>query len=214
MLLSAAMSVDGYLDDTRDERLLLSSEEDFDRVDAERASCDAILVGANTIRRDDPRLLVRSEERRTERTARGLPPNPIKVTVTASGRLDPERQFFTAGESEKLVYTSVPHTLPATVIELGTLEPAAILADLAARGVRKLMVEGGTSMHTQLLTAGLADELHLVVAPFFVGDPNAPRFVHSGQFRWSPEHPMRLHETRRLGNVVLLRYFLDGTDDA
>ena len=52
VVLSAAMSADGYIDDATDNRLLLSNDADFDRVDAERAASDAILVGANTIRRD------------------------------------------------------------------------------------------------------------------------------------------------------------------
>ena len=54
--------------------------------------------------------------------------------------------------------------------------------DLHARGVRRLMVEGGGEVHTQFLTAGLADELQLVVAPLFVGDPSATRFVGDGRF--------------------------------
>jgi len=64
VVLSCAMSVDGYIDDASPERLHLSNDADFDRVDAERASCDAILVGANTIRRDNPRLLIRDPRRR------------------------------------------------------------------------------------------------------------------------------------------------------
>ena len=64
VLLSCAASIDGYIDDASEQRLLLSNEEDLDRVDAVRASCDAILVGAGTVRRDDPRLLVRSPSRR------------------------------------------------------------------------------------------------------------------------------------------------------
>jgi len=54
--------------------------------------------------------------------------------------------------------------------------------DLGERGVRQLMVEGGTTIHTQFLTAGLADEIHLAVAPFFVGDADAPRFMLPGNF--------------------------------
>ena len=57
VLLSVAASIDGFIDDNTDQRLLLSNDADFDRVDAVRAGVDAILVGANTIRRDDPRLL-------------------------------------------------------------------------------------------------------------------------------------------------------------
>ena len=62
-LLSCGMSIDGYLDSAAEERLLLSNDADFDRVDAVRASCDAILVGATTVRNDDPRLLVRAAGR-------------------------------------------------------------------------------------------------------------------------------------------------------
>jgi 5-amino-6-(5-phosphoribosylamino)uracil reductase len=70
------------------------------------------------------------------------------------------------------------------------------------------MVEGGGRVLTQFLTAGIADELHLVVAPFFVGDSRAPRFVDDGAFPWNADHRARLAETRQVGDVVLLRYAL------
>ena len=79
------MSIDGYIDTAADERLVLSNDADLDRVDAVRADSDAILVGAATLRNDNPRLLVRAPSRRAERIARGLPPTPIKVTVTSRG---------------------------------------------------------------------------------------------------------------------------------
>ncbi len=60
ILLSCGMSIDGYLGSASPRRLELSNNADFDRVDAVRASCDAILVGAATVRSDNPRLLVRS----------------------------------------------------------------------------------------------------------------------------------------------------------
>jgi 5-amino-6-(5-phosphoribosylamino)uracil reductase len=63
-LLSCALSIDGYLGGASSRRLELSNDADFDRVDAVRASCDAILVGAATVRNDNPRLLVRSQTRR------------------------------------------------------------------------------------------------------------------------------------------------------
>ena len=62
-LLSCSVSMDGYIASAAS-RLLLSNEADFDRVDAVRASCDAILVGATTVRNDNPRLVVRSQARR------------------------------------------------------------------------------------------------------------------------------------------------------
>jgi 5-amino-6-(5-phosphoribosylamino)uracil reductase len=72
------------------------------------------------------------------------------------------------------------------------------------------MVEGGGGIHTRFLTGGLADELQLAVAPFFVGDPAAPRFVRPGVFPQNPAHPMRLAETTRIGDVALLRYLIGG----
>lgn len=216
-LLSCGMSIDGYLDDAERERLLLSNEADFDRVDDVRSACDAILVGAATIRSDNPRLLVRSAERRAARVARGAPPNPMKVTVTSSCDIDPGAKFFTAGETGKLVYCATA-TVPSAEAKLGEVATVIdggdpvdlhrVVGDLAARGVGRLMVEGGGTMHTQFLTSGLADELQLVVAPIFVGDSRAPRFVGDGDFPWGPGHRARLAEVRQIGDVVLLRYAL------
>ncbi len=217
VLLSVAASVDGYIDDATDDRLLLSNDADFDRVDEVRAGVDAILVGANTIRRDNPRLLVRSPARRRERVTRGLSESPVKVTLTSRGDLDPTAGFFTAGQVEKIVYTTSPAvdktrehlTQLASVVDAGDpLDLAVLLADLASRGVRRLMVEGGGTIHTQFLTAGLADEIHLVIAPFFVGDSAAPRFVGNGTFPYHPGHRMKLAEVRQIGDVVFLRYLL------
>src|ERR1700760_166075 len=105
ILLSCGMSIDGYLGSASPHRLMLSNAADFDRVDEVRASCDAIMVGASTVRTDNPRLLVRSQARRERRTARGLAPTPMKITVTERVDLDPGSNFFTTGETEKLVYT-------------------------------------------------------------------------------------------------------------
>jgi 5-amino-6-(5-phosphoribosylamino)uracil reductase len=215
------MSVDGYIDDTSSDRLLLSNDDDFDRVDGQRALADAVLVGAATIRRDNPRLLVRSPARQSARQERGLPVSPAKVTITGSGNLDPQASFFTAGGTEvsKLVYCASPAVgaaqdklgmAPATtVVDAGSpLDLVTVVTDLAARGIRRLMVEGGQNTHTQFLAAGLVDELQLVIAPFFVGEPDAPRFAGPAAFPWDSGHRMELAESRQIGDVVLLRYLL------
>lgn len=215
VLLSVAMSVDGYIDDGSDRRLVLSGAADLDRVDAERAAADAILVGANTIRRDDPRLLVRSAERVAARVAAGRPPQPLKVTISRRGELDPARRFFTTGAGPKIVYVPSGVEAPpavaaaATVVGAGDpVDPRRVLADLADRGVRRVLVEGGTAVHTMFLAAGLVDELALAVAPLFVGDPGAPRFVAAAKFPHDVTRRMRLVEVRPVGDVALLRYEL------
>jgi len=217
VLLSCGMSIDGYVDDTTGDRLLLSNEADFDRVDAVRAGCDAILVGAATIRRDDPRLLVREPERVRRRLAGGLPASPVKVTLTERADLDPHAQFFTCGCGDKLVYCATSGLARArdrlgevaTVLDGGhRVDVRAVLDDLRTRGVRRLMVEGGGSVHTQFLQAGVADELQLVIAPFFVGDSRAQRFVGEGCFPWDAGNRATLAEVRQIDDVVLLRYAL------
>jgi 5-amino-6-(5-phosphoribosylamino)uracil reductase len=217
------MSIDGYLDSATIKRLRLSNDADFDRVDAVRAECDAIMVGAATVRNDNPRLLVRSADRQAARRARGLCPSPMKVTVTARADLDPCAAFFVEGDAEKVVYcaSTVADRAKqqlgdvATVVDAGEpVEMQQVSEDLYRRGVRRLMVEGGGTLHTQFLTHDLVDELHLVIAPFFVGDSRARRFVDDGRFPWNPNRRATLAEVRQIGDVVLLRYALSSRFDA
>ena len=186
-------------------------------MDEVRAGSDAILVGARTVRLDNPRLLVRSAERQAQRAASGLERSPWKVTVTASGDLDPHAAFFTEGEATKLVYCPraearrIAHRLGDTAVVVGLgpeLVMADLLSDLAGRGARRLMVEGGGKTITQFLAADLVDELQLAVAPVFVGDRHAPRFVGDARFPWSGDQRAVLAEARTVGDVVLLRYAL------
>jgi 5-amino-6-(5-phosphoribosylamino)uracil reductase len=210
------MSLDGYLDGGPGKPLRLSSATDLDRVDALRATCDAILVGASTVRNDNPRLLVRSPARRAARLADGRPPTPVKVTISRSGELDPSACFFSTG-GEKLVYCAAAGMsrararlgAAATVIGGGEIVDLDWIGqDLSERGVQRLLVEGGGTTHTQFLTGDLADELHLVVAPCFVGGGPATRFLGDGQFPWHPGRRAPLAEVRQLDDVVLLRYAL------
>jgi riboflavin-specific deaminase-like protein len=213
VLLSCATSADGYLDDASPERLILSGPADLDRVDEVRAGCDAILVGAATVRTDNPRLLIRDPRRSARRAARGLPAHPARVTLTATGDLDPQARFFAPG-ALRLVYCAAPALTSArtrlgdsaVLIDAGDpLSVAFILADLAERGVARALVEGGARVLGEFLAAGLADELNLAVAPFFVADPAAPRLDLPGP---GTDGPLTLAETRRVGEVALLRYLL------
>ncbi len=212
VLLSCATSADGYLDDASPERLILSGPADLDRVDEVRAGCDAILVGAQTVRADNPRLLIRDPRRSARRAARGLPAHPARVTLTATGDLDPDARFFAPG-ALRLVYCATSALPQATKIKDSAVlidagDPVSadfMLQDLAERGVARLLVEGGARVLGDFLAAGRADELNLAVAPFFVADPAAPRLSLPAP---SLAGPMTLAETRRVGEVALLRYLL------
>ena len=137
---STAVSADGYLDDRSPDRLILSTPEDWAEVHRLRAACDAILVGAETIRRDNPSLLVGDEVLRRERIDRGA--------FTRSGQGNADRfvpalaggQFLHPGRSGKIVFTSCSDPGPlrqvATVIPAAEITAALIVTELEKRGLR------------------------------------------------------------------------------
>ena len=204
-VLSVAVSLDGCIDGTGPDRLVLSDEADLARVATVRAGVDAILVGAGTVRRDDPALVVPGSRA------------PVKVVVSGRGDLDPASRFFRTGDGEKVVYCARTATAGAerrvghlaTVVGAGErLDVGEVSADLFRRGVRRLLVEGGASIQAQFLRADLVDELHLAVAPVFVGDSGAPRFAGPGTYPWRPGRRATLVEVRQVGDIGLLRYAL------
>jgi 5-amino-6-(5-phosphoribosylamino)uracil reductase len=220
------MSVDGRIDDTSPERLVLSGPADLARVDELRASSDAIVVGANTVRRDNPRLLIRDPELRLRRVAAGRPEHPLRVTLTSSGDLDPAARFFrppaasfpgSPAARPPLVYCARP-AVPAARARLGTLaeiidagDPGSVrfmFQNLIEGGCARVLVEGGATVVREVLVSGLADELQLAVAPFFVGQEDAAAFALPGPYPAGPADPMTLAEVRRVDGVVALRYLL------
>ena len=217
VLLSVAQSLDGYIDDPSPDRLVLSSPEDLDRVDEVRAGCDAIMVGAVTLRRDNPRLRVKSPERRAARKARGLPEELLRVIVTRSGKLGRDLRVWTSA-GEKIIYCpdtaagALRETLGDLAVVAGqgdTVDLGALLDDLGARGIGRLMVEGGEQVHTQFLAADLADELHVTIGGFFVADPAAPRFVTPGvRLPQNAARRMQLIEVSKAGETAVLRYMV------
>ena len=217
VLLSVAMSIDGLINDTTPDGLPLSNEADFDRVDQVRAECDAILIGAGTLRNDNPRMTIKNPERRAQRVAAGRPEHLAKILVTASGKIDPTfRWFHTPGH--RIIYTT-DHTAPelrnlvgnlAEVVAVGPdIDFEQLLDDLGSRGITKLMVEGGEQIHTTLTSHGLVDEIQLVIAPLLVG--TGPRFLDQTIYPWPTTTRMQLDECRQIGDVVLLRYRIHRT---
>ena len=172
------------------------------------------MIGAGTIRADNPRLLVNSPERRAARVAAGKPEYPLKVTVTSTGDLDRDAKFWHHG-GQKVVYTTdaavdkLRERLAglADVVTLGAdVDFGQMLDDLGNRNVNKLMVEGGSSVHTAFLSQGLADELHLAIAPLIVGQADAPSFLNPATYPGGPRRRMQLAAVIPVGDVVMLRY--------
>jgi diaminohydroxyphosphoribosylaminopyrimidine deaminase/5-amino-6-(5-phosphoribosylamino)uracil reductase len=132
-----------------------------------RALVDAVVVGVGTAVADDPQLTVRRVEG----------PSPARVVVDPGGRLPASARALAADGIRRLVITgeSARTQLPADVeivplaAEDGRIAPAAIIAALAARGFRRILVEGGADTVSRFLAAGCLDRLHIVIAPIILG---------------------------------------------
>ena len=132
-----------------------------------RALVDAVVIGVGTAIADDPQLTVRRVEG----------PSPARVIVDPSGRLPSTARVLTADGIRRLVVTAagVPARLPSGIeivplaADDGALAPAAIVAALAGRGFRRILIEGGADTVSRFLAARCLDRLHILVAPIILG---------------------------------------------
>jgi diaminohydroxyphosphoribosylaminopyrimidine deaminase / 5-amino-6-(5-phosphoribosylamino)uracil reductase len=134
-----------------------------------RALCDAVLVGAATLRCDDPQLTVRCCDG----------PHPVRVVLDTNRSLDAGYRVFGDAAAPTLVLAGADRVTPgerlggAEIVALprdGTaIAPAAIRAELAARGLRRLFVEGGGVTVSRFLAADCLDRLQITVSPLIIG---------------------------------------------
>ena len=162
----------------------LGEEADLEMLLELRALADAVLIGSGTLRAEGYARLVGAEARRTRREAAGLAGDPAAVLLSRGLDLPWEAGLFAAPEQPVLVYTAAdaageaPETAaPVEVVRLAEPTPAAMLADLRARGIAALLCEGGPTLNSALLAGGLADELFLTIAPLLTGERDAIRIV-------------------------------------
>jgi len=218
VLAIVATTIDGFIGHSFNERLKLSSEEDLTAVMKLRAECDAILIGAETIRKDDSTLITRDKNLIEQRQQQSKCKDPIKVTLTRTGKISLQSNFIKIGECEKIVYTTneietaIENELSKVVtlikFDNNNLTANQIVEDLQQRGVETLIVEGGTQILTMFFAENLVDELRLSVVPFFVGDETAPRFTNSGQFLFDRSNRMNLVNVEQLGDTAVMNYKL------
>lgn len=155
-----------------------------------RALCDAVIVGAGTVRADDPRL--------TTREVAG--PNPVRVVLDPARRLGAQWRVFADDAAPTLLVAvgdGPARHGQAEVLRItggrDAIDLPALLRELAARGLRRLFVEGGGRTVSAFLAAGCLDRLHLTVAPLILGSgipaftlPEATRIADGLRFRWTP----------------------------
>ncbi len=141
-----------------------------------RSRADAVMIGAGTMRAERYGRMVPDADRRTERERRGLPPDPLAVIVSGTLDLPWDAELFTEGAGEVVIFTGSTREPPATatptevVHQAGSVDLAGAMRHLRIeRGVGGLLCEGGPHLHTDLVRAGLVDELFLTIAPKLSG---------------------------------------------
>ena len=149
-----ALSLDGRICDVRGDAKWISSPVARRATGKYRERVDAILVGAETVRRDDPSLL--SHGRRND--------DLVRVIVTHSGNLPEKAQVFTDGRNETWVFQ-----LSAAESADNAAELREVLRTLAERGLMHVLCEGGLRLATALAQAGLVDEWLTVLSPCVIG---------------------------------------------
>ncbi len=184
MLINVAATLDGKIDTVERRGAAISSERDRQRVDVLRASVDAVMVGGRTLLDEDPRLLVRSAELRTQRLTRGASEHPAKVGIVSRPTLKLNSRFLTSGPARVILFVPAQPEIDATYLRSvgvevyaageGRVDLGAALSKLSELGIQRVLVEGGGSLNFELVRLGLVDEVHVYLAPLIFGGATAP----------------------------------------
>lgn len=219
--INMAMTADGKITSARREYPRFTSDLDRRTMDRLRAEADAIVVGAGTLRADDPPLKVRDEEMRAYRESLGKSGAPLRVVVTASGSIGESRRFFDDTEGGERIVATVEILeaqklaalqSKAEVWQLGQAEVdlQRLLDRLGRRGARRVLVEGGGELNWRFIREELADELYVTIAPALLGGREAPTLLEGSGFPMASRRRLRLLELRREGDEIYCRYELVG----
>jgi len=165
-----------------------------------RALVDVVVVGVGTALADNPQLTVRHV----------AGPCPARAVIDPRGRMHTDARMFANDDIRRLVITAEGRRpeLPAGVERVslpatdGAIAPAAILAALAARGFRRMLIEGGSHTVSRFLAAGCLDRLHVVIAPIIIGaGPSSVTLPPIARVEHALRAPIRAHA---LGDELLV----------
>jgi diaminohydroxyphosphoribosylaminopyrimidine deaminase/5-amino-6-(5-phosphoribosylamino)uracil reductase len=164
-------SLDGRIATNSGHSRYINCPAGLDHLHRLRAVVDAVVIGVGTALADNPQLTVR----------RVAGPNPARVVLDPRGRLGPDARVLAADGTRRLVVTTTDAPAAAAdgveVVRLpaddGHIAPAAVLAALAARGLRRILIEGGARTVSGFMSAGCLDRLHMMVAPIILGTGRA-----------------------------------------
>jgi diaminohydroxyphosphoribosylaminopyrimidine deaminase / 5-amino-6-(5-phosphoribosylamino)uracil reductase len=164
-------SLDGRIATNSGHSQYINCDAGLDHLHRLRSLMDAVVIGVGTALVDNPQLTVR----------RVAGPNPARVILDPRGRLQPDARVLTDDGTHRLVVTTPEAACAVTdgveVVRLqadnGQIAPAAVLGALAARGLRRVLIEGGARTVSGFMSARCLDRIHVIVAPIILGTGRA-----------------------------------------
>jgi len=214
VFINMAMSIDGKITSSTREFPTFTSQKDRLHMDKLRAQADAILIGAQTLRADNPPLHVRDKAMQKERQGLKKPEGLIYVLVSGSLEgLDVHSQFFAGPASRRIIATKnqieAGHVEKyAEIWRLGENEVdlVALLERLYKQGVSYLLVEGGALINWGFFSKNLVDELYITIAPTIFGGSLAPTPVSGSGFQMDLRKRLRLLDVKVEDSELFCRY--------
>jgi 2,5-diamino-6-(ribosylamino)-4(3H)-pyrimidinone 5'-phosphate reductase len=217
VVVNIAMSADGKISTRERRQVRISGAQDFTRVDRLKAGCDAVMVGIGTLLTDDPSLTVKSEECRKYRRKQGWDDHPVRIVVDSTGRIPPDASILHQGEGKRVVAVSRRADATkisllekkATVIVAGedAVDLCALMNELGAMGIHRVLVEGGGTLIAGLIEAGLVNEIYTFIGNIIIGGKDAPTFTDGEGFIQESAFPrLTLLEARRIEQGILLHW--------
>lgn len=211
VILNSAMTLDGKIA-TRTGSSEISGPEDLLRVHQLREELDAIMVGINTVLEDDPRLTV-------HKFSSDVSDNPLRV-VTDSKVRTPLNSRILNEEAETLIAVSqkAPREKVKALADKGEnidvilagevrVDLTILMDELAQRGVRSLLLEGGSTLNFSMLQAGLVDEVRVCVAPMIAGGVGAKTLAGGDGVNYMKDaFKLELKKSYKLGKDFILEY--------
>lgn len=206
VVINCAMSVDGKIASPSGKQMRISSEEDIKRMYGLRNKSDAVLVGVNTVLSDNPKLTVKEKYVKE-------PKNPIRIildstckTPTVALTVDEKAPTWIATSiSCNKKYGENVETIICEKNKEGFIDLNKLLDILYKRGVKKLMVEGGSTVISNFLKQGLVDDFFLYVGPMIIGGKDTPSLI-KGEL--DSNLNFKLVKSTNIGNGILLHYRL------
>jgi len=204
--LKMACTLDGRIADASGKSRWITGSASRERVQKLRRECDAVLVGTETVRVDDPSLMPRPRKGR----------NPLRIIPDRRGVLRYDRKVFTDAHADRTLCLLGPDANDArrkrlerlgvacmdVPVRRETIDWTRTLNRLASRGVQHILCEGGGQLAGALLKAGLVDELHWVIAPKLLGATARPAVAGGWKLPGAPG--FRTHAVEQLGGDVWL----------